>query len=101
MPRQDTRVLAGGDDEPLERQYDRAAAEVRIERGVRRLGAAGDERDAAGAHAREPRDLAPCVFDDAARGPALGVDRRGVAPVVSIAASAAARASARNGAVAL
>ena len=79
MPRQDASVLAGGDDEPLERRRVWAAAELGIERGVRRLGAAGDERDATGAHSRQPRDLVPCVLDDTARGPALGVDRRGIA----------------------
>ena len=79
MPRQDAGMLASGDDEPLERRRVRAAAEPGIERGVRRLGAAGDERDATGAHSRQPRDLVPCVFDDTPRGPALGVDRRGIA----------------------
>src|ERR1700689_4640264 len=72
-------MLAGGDDEPLERRCVWAAAELGVERGVRRLGAAGDERDATGVYARQPRDLASCVFHDMARGPALGMDRRGIA----------------------
>ena len=79
MPRQDAGVFAGGDDQPLERGGIWTAAELGIERGVRRLGAAGDERDATGAHARQPRDLAPCVLDETPRRPALGVDRRGIA----------------------
>ena len=72
-------MLAGGDDEPLERRGAGAAAEQWIERGVRRLGAPGDECDAAGADPRQPRDFAPRVLDDAPRGSALGVDRRGIA----------------------
>ena len=57
----------------------RPAAEQRIERRVRGLGAAGHERDAAGADPRQPRDFAPRVLDDAPRRAALGVDRRGIA----------------------
>ena len=77
-----------------------AGAEQRIERRVRGLGAAGDERDATGRHAREPRDVASRVLDDPARRPPSACTDEGL-PVVSIAASAASRASGRNGAVAL
>ena len=72
-------MLAGGDDEPVERPCAWSGAEQRIERRVRSLGAAGHERDATGAYPRQPRDLAPRLLDDPPRRPALGMDRGGIA----------------------
>ena len=75
MPRQNAGVLASRDDNPLERRCVWAAAEQRIERGVRGLGAAGHERDTTRAYRRQSRDLAPCILDDTPRRPTLGMDR--------------------------
>ena len=79
MAGEDAGMLAGGDDEPLERGRARPGAEQRIERRVRGLGAAGDERDATGRHAREPRDVASRLLDDPARRPPFRVHGGGIA----------------------
>ncbi len=100
MPREDAGVLAGGDDEPIERHGVWPAAELGIERRVGGLGPPGHECDAARATpaSRAISLLAFSTMRRAAR-PSAWTDEG--LPVVSIALSAASRASARSGAVAL
>ena len=79
MSGEDAGVLAGRNDEPLERYGARPAAEMRIERRVSGLRAAGHERHATRRRAREPRDIASRLLHDPARRAPFRMDGGGIA----------------------
>ena len=76
---EDAWMFARADDQSFERRFPWSDAKARIERGVGRLGAAGDKGDRPRRSAAEASDLCARVLDNQPRRPPLGVDRRRVA----------------------